>query len=125
MGWHRFKTGLAVVGGCVALSVVLPPLGALFNAVGSLTLLALAAYAAYRGWAFMESVVEASRRPTTVRRNLRDAPERSSTHSRESARDDPRSQEAPAPVEQQPRHLRTGPERRPGDRRLRVPFKGR
>ncbi|NNM97881.1 MAG: hypothetical protein HKL89_09805 [Candidatus Dormibacteraeota bacterium] len=78
MSKARFKTGLAVVGGCAALSVVAPPLAGLLNAVGSLTLLALAAYAAYRGWAFLEAVVEASRRPVTVRRNLQETPERSS-----------------------------------------------
>ncbi|MHB8323303.1 MAG: hypothetical protein ACYDHB_02580 [Candidatus Dormibacteria bacterium] len=76
MARGRFKTGLAVVGGCAALSVVAPPLAGLLNAVGSLTLLALAAYAAYRSWAFLEAVVEASRRPVTVRRNLHDGPER-------------------------------------------------
>jgi len=76
MSKARFKTLLAVVGGCAALSVVAPPLAGLLNAVGSLTLLALAAYAAYRGWAFLEAVVEASRRPVTVRRNLQDGPER-------------------------------------------------
>lgn len=36
----------------------------------------MAAYAAYRGWAFLEAVVEASRRPVTVRRNLQETPER-------------------------------------------------
>lgn len=82
MSKGRFKTGLAVLGGCAALSVVAPPLAGLLNAVASLTLLALAAYAAYRGWAFLEAVVEASRRPVTVRRNLHEAPERAPTRSR-------------------------------------------
>jgi hypothetical protein len=65
-----------MVGGCAALSVVAPPLAGLLNAVGCVTLLALAGYAAYRGWAFMESVVEASRRPAAVRRNLDEVKER-------------------------------------------------
>jgi len=46
------------------------------SVLGVSTLLALAGYAAYRGWAFMESVVEASRRPATVRRNLDEVKER-------------------------------------------------
>jgi hypothetical protein len=66
----RIKSALAVVGACAALAIVVPPLAGLLNAVGSVTLLALAGYSAYRGWAWMESVVEASRRPTAVRRNL-------------------------------------------------------
>lgn len=64
------KSGLALVGACAALSIVLPPLAGVLNAVGSVTLLALGGYSAYRAWAWLESVVEASRRPTTVRRNL-------------------------------------------------------
>jgi hypothetical protein len=70
MRGSRVKSALAVVGACAALALVIPPLAGLLNAVGSVTLLALAGYSAYRGWAWMESVVEASRRPTAVRRNL-------------------------------------------------------
>ncbi|HVB14408.1 MAG TPA: hypothetical protein VNH38_06615 [Candidatus Dormibacteraeota bacterium] len=70
MGIGRIKSALALVGACAALSIVLPPLAGLLNAVGSVTLLALAGYSAYRAWAWLETVVEASRRPTTVRRNL-------------------------------------------------------
>lgn len=70
MGKNRIKTALALVGACAALSIVLPPLAGLLNAVGSVTLLGLAGYSAYRAWAWLESVVEASRRPSTVRRNL-------------------------------------------------------
>jgi hypothetical protein len=66
----RVKSALAVVGACAALAIVIPPLAGLVNAIGSVTLLALAGYSAYRGWAWMESVVEASRRPTAVRRNM-------------------------------------------------------
>ncbi|MGH7698443.1 MAG: hypothetical protein ACRENV_07185, partial [Candidatus Dormibacteria bacterium] len=66
----RVRTGLAIVGGCAAVSIVLPPLAGALNAVGTLALLALSGYLAYRGWAWMESIVEASRRPSTVRRNL-------------------------------------------------------
>ncbi len=123
-GWQRFKTGLAVVGGCAALSVLLPPLGALFNAVGSVTLLALAAYAAFRGWAFMESVVEASRRPTTVRRNLKGAPERPVTRNQEIERSDHPSQGAELSADQRSRRLKVWPET---DRhsRLGLPFRGR
>ncbi|MGA8207327.1 MAG: hypothetical protein WB801_05100 [Candidatus Dormiibacterota bacterium] len=66
----RIKSALALVGACAALAIVVPPLAGLLNAVGSVTLLALAGYSAYRGWAWMESVVEASRRPTAVRRNM-------------------------------------------------------
>jgi hypothetical protein len=66
----RIKSALALVGACAALAIVVPPLAGLLNAVGSATLLALAGYSAYRAWAWMESVVEASRRPTTVRRNM-------------------------------------------------------
>ncbi|HUY24064.1 MAG TPA: hypothetical protein VMV09_02015 [Candidatus Saccharimonadales bacterium] len=65
----RIKSALALVGACAALAIVVPPLAGLLNAIGSVTLLALAGYSAYRGWAWMESVVEASRRPTAVRRN--------------------------------------------------------
>ena len=72
MAARRFRSGLAVVGACAALAVLAPPLAGLLNLVAGLTLLALAGYAAYRVWAFMEAVVEASRRPTTVRRNLRE-----------------------------------------------------
>jgi len=70
MGKGRIKSGLALIGACAALSIVLPPLAGLLNAVGSVTLLALGGYSAYRTWAWLETVVEASRRPTTVRRNL-------------------------------------------------------
>lgn len=66
----RIKSGLALVGACAALSMILPPLAGLLNAIGSVTLLAVGGYSAYRAWAWMETVVEASRRPTTVRRNL-------------------------------------------------------
>jgi len=66
----RIRSALALVGACAALAIVVPPLAGLLNAIGSVTLLALAGYSAYRGWAWMESVVEASRRPTAVRRNL-------------------------------------------------------
>ncbi len=66
----RIKSALALVGACAALAIVVPPLAGLLNAIGSVTLLALAGYSAYRGWAWMESVVEASRRPTAVRRNM-------------------------------------------------------
>ncbi|MFZ0994562.1 MAG: hypothetical protein WAO09_01080 [Candidatus Dormiibacterota bacterium] len=65
----RVKSALAVVGACAALAIVIPPIAGLLNAIGSVTLLALAGYSAYRGWAWMESVVEASRRPAAVRRN--------------------------------------------------------
>jgi hypothetical protein len=64
------KSALALVGACAALSIVVPPLAGLLNGVGSVTLLALGGYSAYRAWAWLETVVEASRRPTTVRRNL-------------------------------------------------------
>ncbi len=100
MAKHRFRTGLAVVGACAALSVVAPPLAGMLNAVGSLTLLALAAYAAYRSWAFLESLVEASRRPATIRRNLGGEPERSPERNRERS-----TVEAPS-------LSRTAPERR-------------
>jgi membrane protein implicated in regulation of membrane protease activity len=104
MSASRVKSGLAVVGGCAALSVVAPPLAGLLNALGCVTLLALAGYAAYRGWAFMESVVEASRRPTTVRRNLDEVKDRR------------------GPV-RSPARSRTGagaPEHEPPERELRV-----
>jgi hypothetical protein len=104
MSASRFKTGLAVVGGCAALSVVAPPLAGLLNAVGCVTLLALAGYAAYRGWAFMESVVEASRRPATVRRNMDDGKERGGP-ARSPARSKARAPE---------------PEREPAERELRL-----
>jgi len=70
MGKGRMKSALALVGACAALSIVVPPLAGLLNGVGSVTLLALGGYSAYRAWAWLETVVEASRRPTTVRRNL-------------------------------------------------------
>lgn len=113
-----------MVGGCAALSVLLPPLGALFNAVGSVTLLALAAYAAFRGWAFMESVVEASRRPTTVRRNLKGAPERPVTRNQEIERDGQPSQGAELSADQRSRHLKVWPEPERHSR-LGLPFRGR
>jgi hypothetical protein len=89
----RIKSALAVVGACAALSIVVPPLAGLLNAVGSVTLLALAGYSAYRAWAWMETVVEASRRPTTVRRNMgrsdsREPPNQSRARSRGPARAD-------------------------------------
>jgi|GEM_PF-6502543 len=70
MRGNRVKSALAVIGACAALAIVIPPLAGLLNAIGSVTLLGLAGYSAYRGWAWMESVVEASRRPTAVRRNM-------------------------------------------------------
>lgn len=70
MAKARFKEGLALMGACAALAVVVPPLAGLLNAVAGVTLLAMTGYAAYRAWAFLEAVVEASRRPATVRRNL-------------------------------------------------------
>lgn len=70
MAKARFKEGLALVGACAGLAVIIPPLAGLLNAVAGVTLLALAGYGAYRTWAFLEAVVEASRRPATVRRNL-------------------------------------------------------
>ncbi|MGH7610486.1 MAG: hypothetical protein ACREN4_00550 [Candidatus Dormibacteria bacterium] len=63
------KSGLALVGGCAAASILLPPLAGILNAIATLALLGMAALVAYRGWAWMESIVEASRRPVTVRRN--------------------------------------------------------
>lgn len=66
----RVRSALALVGACAAVSIVIPPLAGLLNAVGSVTLLALGGYSAYRAWAWLETLVEASRRPTTVRRNL-------------------------------------------------------
>ncbi|HEY6538970.1 MAG TPA: hypothetical protein VI138_08050 [Candidatus Dormibacteraeota bacterium] len=66
----RVKSILALVGACAAASIVVPPVAGLLNGIGSVALLGLAGYAAYRAWAWLESVVEASRRPTTVRRNL-------------------------------------------------------
>jgi len=70
MTGSRIKTALALIGACAAASIVVPPLAGLLNAVGSVTLLALGGYSAYRAWAWLESAVEASRRPTTVRRNM-------------------------------------------------------
>ncbi len=76
------------MGACAALSVVVPPLAGLLNVVGTLTLVALAAYAGYRGWAWMESIVEASRRPATVRRNREEsAPGRAKARQRDSDRE--------------------------------------
>jgi hypothetical protein len=69
---RRIKSGLALVGACAALAVVLPPLAGLLNLVAGVTLLLLTGYGAYRVWAFLEAVVEASRRPATVRRNLKE-----------------------------------------------------
>lgn len=109
MARRRFQTGLAVVGGCAALAVVLPPLAGLLNLVAGATLLALAAYAGYRAWAFMEAVVEASRRPATVRRNLHQDPE--------------------GPRRQRPREREPAPEREFRARHLRdripAPLRGR
>ncbi len=120
MARGRFKTGLAVVGGCAALSVVAPPLAGLLNAVGSLTLLALAAYAAYRSWAFLEAVVEASRRPVTVRRNLHEGPERAAP-----VRTPSRSRTPPGDRDTQEREFRLRPD--PGPRRVSLadPFRSR
>ncbi|MGH7643679.1 MAG: hypothetical protein ACRENX_11855 [Candidatus Dormibacteria bacterium] len=70
MAKGRIKSALALIGACAALSIVLPPLAGVLNGVGSVTLLALGGYSAYRAWAWLETVVEASRRPSTVRRNL-------------------------------------------------------
>ncbi|MGA2873041.1 MAG: hypothetical protein ABSF27_05595 [Candidatus Dormibacteria bacterium] len=108
MSMGRIKTGLAVVGTCAALSIVLPPLAGLMNAVGSVTLLALGGYTAYRAWAWMETVVEASRRPTTVRRNLEKAsspepPSPDRTRSRSRA---PKEQAAVPPDDPPERGLR-------------------
>lgn len=109
MGKGRIKSALALVGACAAVSIVLPPLAGLLNGIGSVTLLVLAGYSAYRAWAWLETVVEASRRPTTVRRNLNrsepaDEPQPSKSRSRTAGR-------APAEVE------RAGEE----ERRLRWP----
>jgi len=65
---HRIRTGLAVVGGCVVVGIVVPPLAGVINAVGSLTLLGLAGYALVRGWLWMDRLVAASRRTTPIRR---------------------------------------------------------
>jgi hypothetical protein len=91
MGMGRIKSALALVGACAALSIVVPPLAGLLNAVGSVSLLALGGYSAYRAWAWLETVVEASRRPTTVRRNLNrsesgDEPQPSRSRSRAPAK---------------------------------------
>lgn len=87
MTGSRIKTALALVGACAAVSIVVPPLAGLLNAVGSVTLLALGGYSAYRAWAWLESVVEASRRPTTVRRNMSQAePQRDRQPEKERAR---------------------------------------
>ncbi|MHB1575289.1 MAG: hypothetical protein ACYCX9_02070 [Candidatus Dormibacteria bacterium] len=83
MAKHRFRTGLALIGGCAAISILVPPLAGLLNVVASITMLGLAAYAAYRSWAFMESLVEASRRPATVRRNLESQRQRTPERDRE------------------------------------------
>ncbi|MGH7666984.1 MAG: hypothetical protein ACREN1_06715 [Candidatus Dormibacteria bacterium] len=74
MARDRIKSGLALVGACAALSILLPPLAGALNALGSLALLALAGYSAYRAWSWLERMVEASRRPATVRRNLDHSP---------------------------------------------------
>ncbi len=65
---HRMRTGLAVVGGCVVVGIVVPPLAGVVNAVGSLTLLGLAGYALVRGWLWMDRLVAASRRTSPIRR---------------------------------------------------------
>ncbi|MGH7640875.1 MAG: hypothetical protein ACREN7_06600 [Candidatus Dormibacteria bacterium] len=74
MARDRIKTGLAVAGACAGLSVLLPPLAGALNALGSLALLAVAGYAVFRAWAWLERMVEASHRPATVRRNLDRSP---------------------------------------------------
>jgi hypothetical protein len=103
MSMSRIKTGLALVGACAALSIVLPPLAGLLNAVGSVTLLALGGYTAYRGWAWMEMVVEASRRPTTVRRNLEKTPSpEPATPERAKSRSRASRELAAAPPDDQP-----------------------
>ncbi len=116
----RVKTALALVGACAALSIVLPPLAGVLNAVGSLTLLALGGYSAYRAWAWMERVVEASRRPTTVRRNLgREGDREPATESRERGRQrGPRVVERGAPDQPEERQLRLRPLVAPVVRRL-------
>ncbi|HVC38707.1 MAG TPA: hypothetical protein VNH20_01875 [Candidatus Dormibacteraeota bacterium] len=93
------KTALALVGACAALSIVVPPLAGLLNGIGSVTLLALGGYSAYRAWAWLESVVEASRRPTTVRRNLSRSepspePRPARSKARSLARDEPEPDQA-------------------------------
>lgn len=109
MTGSRIKTALALIGACAAASIVVPPLAGLLNAVGSVTLLALGGYSAYRAWAWLESVVEASRRPTTVRRNMSQAEPR-----RESQ---PEQTRAPSPE-----RSRGGVDLSPtGERRLRWP----
>ena len=107
MGRHRFRTGLAVIGGCAALAILVPPLAGLLNVVASLTMLGLAAYAAYRCWAFMESVVDASRRPTTVRRNLESQRSRSPERGPQPEDPDPPGRDEVA--RERPRRLRIRP----------------
>jgi hypothetical protein len=97
---------LAVIGACAAISILLPPLAGLLNVVASLTMLGMAAYAAYRGWAFMESLVEASRRPATVRRNLESQRPRSPERSRETPEIEGPDREADGSSRPRPRRLR-------------------
>jgi hypothetical protein len=107
MSIGRIKTALALVGACVAISIVIPPLAGLLNAVGSVTLLALTGYSAYRAWAWLESVVEASRRPTTVRRNLnRVEPEPERQVARAKSRSPEHSRGGPEPSLVEERQLR-------------------
>lgn len=106
----RIKSALALVGACAALSIVLPPLAGVLNAVGSLTLLALGGYSAYRAWAWLETVVEASRRPTTIRRNLdRQDPSERSVAPKARSRGPIRTEPDPVPARSEQRHLRWRP----------------
>ena len=106
----RIKSALAVVGACAALSIVVPPLAGLLNAVGSTTLLALAGYSAYRAWAWLETVVEASRRPTTVRRNMeRSHPVERSSPLKARSRDPIREVSDAFPNDSEQRYLRWRP----------------
>ncbi len=106
MARHRFRTGLAVIGACAAISILLPPLAGLLNVVASITMLGLAAYGAYRIWAFMESLVEASRRPATVRRNLESQRSRSEERNRDTPEVDGRAREDDDRPRTRPRRLR-------------------
>ncbi|HUY97496.1 MAG TPA: hypothetical protein VMW47_07755 [Verrucomicrobiae bacterium] len=120
---HRpIRTLLAVVGGCVALAIVAPPVGGVLDAVASLGLLGLVGVAAVRGIIWVDRLGRAARRAGTAGRTPA-APSRARGPVR--ARPDPAPDRTPAPPRRATRRpARPRPDASPDERLARWPQLG-
>ncbi len=127
MRWRRpIRTLLAVVGGCIALAIVLPPLAGLLDAGASLALLGVVGVAVVRGAIWVDRLGRAARRVATsqVRRappTAGEAPERAGPRRRTPLEPAPPDRAGPPPRRRPPSPRVAPPDRRDDERAARWP----